>query len=146
MRLPSDGDTAGTKGYRLMDGRHLVSSPEESLWTPCAAKNVVSREEPIQFGPVSLSLMVRLSVPCRSFHIQSLVSSPCLEVAGRWVAVTIETVHAWRTRYAGLSGYTGTSPLPVSTVLTIARFAWFTFVRKNHLRLLVAIFKSGTMH
>lgn len=92
---------------------------------------MVSREEPIQSGPVSLSLLVRLSVPCRSFHIQSLVSSPCLEVAGRRVAVTIETVHAWRTRYAGLSGDAGTSPLPVSTVLTIAGFAWFTCFHKK---------------
>lgn len=81
-------------------------------------------------SPVSWSLLVGLSVPCRSFHIQRLVGGPCLEVAGRWVTVTIETVCTWGTRYTGHSGDTWTSPLPVSAVLTIARFAGFTFVHK----------------
>lgn len=92
-------------------------------------------------GPV-LSLPVRCSVPWRSFHIQRLVSGPCLEVTGRWVAVAIETVPTWRTGYTRLSRDTRTSPLPVSTVSTITRFAWFTFVYKSHLRLLVAAFKT----
>lgn len=123
-----------------MDGRRLDVSSEDGLWTPCAVKNVV-RAGPARSGPV-WSLPVRCSVPCRSFHIQRLVSGPCLEVAGRWVAVAIETVPTWRTGYAGLSGDTGTSPLPVSTVPTITRFAWFTFVHKSHLRSLVAAFKT----
>lgn len=95
-----------------------------------AVKNAVSSEELTQSSPVSRSLPVGLSVPCGSFHIQRLVSGPCLEVAGRRVTITIETVHTWRTRYTGQSRDAWTSPLPVSTVLTIARFAWFTCVHK----------------
>lgn len=84
----------------------------------------------MQSSSISRSLPVGFSVPCGSFHIQRLVSGPRLEVAGRWVTVTIETVCTWRARYTGQSRDTRTSPLPVSTVLTIARFAWFTCVHK----------------
>lgn len=91
---------------------------------------MASSEELIPSSSVSRSLPVGLSVPCGSFHIQRLLSGPCLEVAGRWVTVTIETVRTWRTRDTGQSGNAWTSPMPVSTVLTEARFARFACVHK----------------
>lgn len=90
---------------------------------------------------IFLSLPEWFSVPCRSFHIQRLMGCPCLQVA-RWrVTVAIRTSCTRRSWYTWLTRGTRRSPLPVPTILTIARFARLTCDHKTHFRTVVAQLK-----
>lgn len=87
-------------------------------------KEVVCLEELIQQSFPSLP--ESLLDPCGSLYIQRLLGGPCLEVASWRVAVTVRAGRTGRPWHAGLSGKTGRSPLPVTTVLTVAGSAWLT--------------------
>lgn len=126
---------------------HWWSQEATGKWTEavttCSSNKVWSM---LWVTTVFVSLPDWLLVSCRSFYIQRLMGCTCLKVACWRITIAIRTSGTRRSRHTSLTMYSRWSPLAVTSILTIARFAGLTcsqqLLLRHNLYLNIDVFKD----